>query len=144
MTKTPPKVQNKLDDDIFSVLQGNIPSEPKTEVKTQINPPKQAQEPVEINASVDFTNDFAAPVTPNQVVEPTVKAADDTESLTSSKKAIKDTQLVVRVTETEKAQIQTYFMKHGISISKGIKLAIKYLEMQEEKGQVRFTDFGLF
>ena len=59
-------------------------------------------------------------------------------------KTIKATQIVVRTTEKEREQLKAYFMKHGVSLSKGIKIAIKYLEQQEKKGLVHFSDIGLY
>ena len=59
-------------------------------------------------------------------------------------KTIKATQIVVRTTEKERDQLKAYFMKHGVSLSKGIKIAIKYLEQQEKKGLVHFSDIGLY
>lgn len=59
-------------------------------------------------------------------------------------KALKTTQIVVRTTEKERDAMKSYFMKHGISLSKGIKIAIKYLEQQEKKGLVHFSDIGLY
>lgn len=59
-------------------------------------------------------------------------------------KTIKATQIVVRTTEKEREALKAYFMKHGVSLSKGIKIAIKYLEQQESKGLVHFSDIGLY
>lgn len=61
-----------------------------------------------------------------------------------SSRAIKTTQIVVRTTEKEREELKAYFMKHGVSLSKGLKIAVKYLEQQEKKGQVRFSDIGLY
>ena len=59
-------------------------------------------------------------------------------------RAIKATQIVVRTTEKERETLKSYFMRHGVSLSKGIKIAIKYLEQQEKKGLVHFSDIGLY
>ena len=59
-------------------------------------------------------------------------------------RTIKATQIVVRTTEKERKALKAYFMKHGVSLSKGIKIAIKYLEQQEKKGLVHFSDIGLY
>ncbi len=59
-------------------------------------------------------------------------------------RTIKATQIVVRTTEKERESLKAYFMKHGVSLSKGIKIAIKYLEQQEKKGLVHFSDIGLY
>ena len=62
----------------------------------------------------------------------------------SVSRQIKATQIVVRTTEKEREMLKAYFMKHGVSLSKGIKIAIKYLEQQEKKGLVHFSDIGLY
>ena len=59
-------------------------------------------------------------------------------------RTIKATQIVVRTTEKEREMLKAYFMKHGVSLSKGIKIAIEYLEQQEKKGLVHFSDIGLY
>lgn len=59
-------------------------------------------------------------------------------------RAVKATQIVVRTTEKERESLKAYFLKHGCSLSKGIKIAIKYLEQQEKKGLVHFSDIGLY
>ena len=59
-------------------------------------------------------------------------------------RTIKATQIVVRTTEKEREALKAYFMKHGVSLSKGIKIAIKYLEQQEKKGLVHFSDIALY
>ena len=59
-------------------------------------------------------------------------------------RTIKATQIFVRTTEKEREALKAYFMKHGVSLSKGIKIAIKYLEQQEKKGLVHFSDIGLY
>lgn len=68
---------------------------------------------------------------------------DDYESMPQSP-GIKTTQIVIRTTTKERDALKSYFMKHGISLSKGIKIAVKYLEQQEKKGQVHFSDIGLY
>ncbi len=59
-------------------------------------------------------------------------------------KNIKATQIVVRTTEKEREQLKAYFMRHGLTVSKGIKVAIKYLQQQEEKGNIHFSEIGLY
>lgn len=58
-------------------------------------------------------------------------------------KNVKATQIVVRTTEKEREALKSYFMKHGVSLSKGIKIAIRYLEQQEKRGKVHFSDIGI-
>ena len=70
--------------------------------------------------------------------------AEEAESPVSVSRQIKATQIVVRTTEKEREALKSYFMKHGVSLSKGIKIAIKYLEQQEKKGLVHFSDIGLY
>lgn len=71
-------------------------------------------------------------------------AAIDIEDDVPVSRTIKATQIVVRTTEKEREALKSYFMKHGVSLSKGIKIAIKYLEQQEKKGLVHFSDIGLY
>ena len=58
-------------------------------------------------------------------------------------KNVKATQIVVRTTEKEREALKAYYMKHGVSLSKGIKIAIRYLEQQEKRGKVHFSDIGI-
>ena len=132
----------------------------------------QKVQPAKNNFDMDFLNTFdkpiggqapaAAPVT-TQTVIPEVKSEpvteiDPTSNIESEfdsadidieddvpvSKTIKATQIVVRTTEKEREALKSYFMKHGVSLSKGIKIAIKYLEQQEKKGLVHFSDIGLY
>ena len=131
----------------------------------------QKVQPAKNNLDMDFLNSFnkpiggtapvasAAPVQPAvNVHEETITEIDPTSNIESDfdtndinidddvpvSKAIKATQIVVRTTEKEREQLKAYFMKHGVSLSKGIKIAIKYLEQQEKKGLVHFSDIGLY
>lgn len=131
----------------------------------------QKVQPAKNNLDMDFLNSFnkpiggtapvtsAAPVQPAvNVHEETVTEIDPTSNIESDfdtndinidddvpvSKAIKATQIVVRTTEKERETLKAYFMKHGVSLSKGIKIAIKYLEQQEKKGLVHFSDIGLY
>ena len=100
-----------------------------------------ASQPVKIETK-------AEPVTE---IDPTSNMEDEFDSSEISiedeipvSRAIKATQIVVRTTEKEREALKSYFMKHGVSLSKGIKIAIKYLEQQEKKGLVHFSDIGLY
>ena len=100
-----------------------------------------ASQPVKIEAK-------AEPVTE---IDPTSSMEDEFDSSEISiedeipvSRTIKATQIVVRTTEKEREALKSYFMKHGVSLSKGIKIAIKYLEQQEKKGLVHFSDIGLY
>ena len=131
----------------------------------------QKVQPAKNNLDMDFLNSFnkpiggtapvasAAPVHPAvNVHEETVTEIDPTSNIESDfdtndinidddipvSKTIKATQIVVRTTEKEREALKAYFMKHGVSLSKGIKIAIKYLEQQEKKGLVHFSDIGLY
>ena len=66
----------------------------------------------------------------------------DDEDITDMKNQ-KKAQLLIRVSEEERNSMKAYFMKHGLSVTKGIKLAVKYLEQQEKKGSVKFSDIGI-
>ncbi len=114
MQKISPK-KNTLDNDFLNALGGTV---------SKANEPEPKEEIVTNTFSVEDDKESEEPVLLQKVV--------------------KDTQIVVRTTEKEKREIQSYFMKHGLSISKGIKLAIKYLEQQEKKNLVHFSDVGLY
>ena len=122
----------------------------------------QKVQPAKNTFDMDFLNAFDKPIggaastatspTASQPVKIETKAEPVTEiDPTSSmedeipvSRAIKATQIVVRTTEKEREALKSYFMKHGVSLSKGIKIAIKYLEQQEKKGLVHFSDIGLY
>ena len=128
----------------------------------------QKIQPAKNNLDMDFLNSFDKPIGGTVAAKAdsavTQNAAVKTESENTSdidlntdfseeislddevpvSKAIKTTQIVVRTTEKERNELKAYFMKHGISISKGLKIAVKYLQQQEKKGQVRFSDIGLY
>ena len=130
----------------------------------------QKVQPAKNNFDMDFLNGFnkqiggtapaAAPVqsAPVAVHEEAVTEIDPTSNIESDfdasdisidddvpvSKTIKATQIVVRTTEKEREALKAYFMKHGVSLSKGIKIAIKYLEQQEKKGLVHFSDIGFY
>lgn len=133
----------------------------------------QKVQPAKNNFDMDFLNSFDKPIGGNasttashattQPVKIEVQAEDvteidptsnldsefdtteiDIEDETPVSRTIKATQIVVRTTEKEREALKAYFMKHGVSLSKGIKIAIKYLEQQEKKGLVHFSDIGLY
>ena len=134
----------------------------------------QKVQPAKNNLDMDFLNSFNKPIGGNaaattaspavaQPVKIEVQAEDVTEIDPTSNldsefdtteidiedevpvsRTIKATQIVVRTTEKEREALKAYFMKHGVSLSKGIKIAIKYLEQQEKKGLVHFSDIGLY
>ena len=115
----------------------------------------QKVQPAKNNFDMDFLNSFDKPLGGNagttaetQTVKTENQAEDVTEididDETPVSRTIKVTQIVVRTTEKERESLKAYFMKHGLSLSKGIKIAIKYLEQQEKKGLVHFSDIGLY
>lgn len=126
----------------------------------------QKVQPAKNNFDMDFLNSFDKPIggNPSTPTSPAVAQAEDvteidpTPNLDSEfdtaeidiedevpvSRTIKATQIVVRTTEKERETLKAYFMKHGVSLSKGIKIAIKYLEQQEKKGLVHFSDIGLY
>lgn len=128
----------------------------------------QKVQPAKNNFDMDFLNSFDKPIGGNAAATTTASHAvaqaedvteiDPTSNLDSEfdtaeidiedeapvSRTIKATQIVVRTTEKEREALKAYFMKHGVSLSKGIKIAIKYLEQQEKKGLVHFSDIGLY
>ena len=133
----------------------------------------QKVQPAKNNLDMDFLNSFNKPIGGNAAATTTTAPAvaqpievqaedvteiDPTSNLDSEfdtteidiedeapvSRTIKATQIVVRTTEKEREALKAYFMKHGVSLSKGIKIAIKYLEQQEKKGLVHFSDIGLY
>ncbi len=134
----------------------------------------QKVQPAKNNFDMDFLNSFDKPIGGNAAtttespasvqsvkkdfpaeavteIDPTagIESEFDTSDISIEdeipvSKTIKATQIVVRTTEKEREALKAYFMKHGVSLSKGIKIAIKYLEQQEKKGLVHFSDIGLY
>ena len=126
----------------------------------------QKVQPAKNNLDMDFLNSFDKPIGGNASttashavaqaenvteIDPTSNldsefdtAEIDIEDEAPVSRTIKATQIVVRTTEKEREALKAYFMKHGVSLSKGIKIAIKYLEQQEKKGLVHFSDIGLY
>ena len=134
----------------------------------------QKVQPAKNNFDLDFLNSFDKPIGGNaatttaapavaqpvkiEVLTEDVTEIEPTSNLDSEfdtteidiedeapvSRTIKTTQIVVRTTEKEREALKAYFMKHGVSLSKGIKIAIKYLEQQEKKGLVHFSDIGLY
>ena len=99
----------------------------------------QKVQPAKNSLDMDFLNSMNKPIGGTPVQQATPVSAPVAVS-----RQIKATQIVVRTTEKEREMLKAYFMKHGVSLSKGIKIAIKYLEQQEKKGLVHFSDIGLY
>ena len=132
MQKVKP-AKNTLDmgillNDLNKPLDGSVVQNTAT-VSTPVTPVAE-KEPETIIDPVEMSTDFDSEI-----------SIDDDVPVS---KTIKATQIVVRTTEKEREQLKAYFMKHGVSLSKGIKIAIKYLEQQEKKGLVHFSDIGLY
>ena len=97
------------------------------------------------SAPVDVHEEAVTEIDPTSNIESDFDASDiSIDDDVPVSKTIKATQIVVRTTEKEREALKAYFMKHGVSLSKGIKIAIKYLEQQEKKGLVHFSDIGLY
>lgn len=131
MQKVQP-AKNTLDMDFLNSMNkpiGGNAAQTSATVTTPVTPVAE-KEPETIIDPVEMSTDFDSEI-----------SIDDDVPVS---KTIKATQIVVRTTEKEREQLKAYFMKHGVSLSKGIKIAIKYLEQQEKKGLVHFSDIGLY
>jgi hypothetical protein len=139
MQKVQP-AKNSLDMDFLNSMNkpigGTAVQQPAT-VSTPVAPVVE-KEPETVIDPIGMSTDFDTEID----IEDDV--AEEAESPVSVSRQIKATQIVVRTTEKEREALKSYFMKHGVSLSKGIKIAIKYLEQQEKKGLVHFSDIGLY
>ena len=137
MQKVQP-AKNNLDMDFLNSFNkpigGNAASTTTTASPAAAQPVKievQAEDVTEIDPTSNLDSEFDT-------------TEIDIEDEAPVSRTIKATQIVVRTTEKEREALKSYFMKHGVSLSKGIKIAIKYLEQQEKKGLVHFSDIGLY
>lgn len=137
MQKVQP-AKNNLDMDFLNSFNkpigGNAAATTTTESPAVAQPVKievQAEDVTEIDPTSNLDSEFDT-------------TEIDIEDEAPVSRTIKATQIVVRTTEKEREALKAYFMKHGVSLSKGIKIAIKYLEQQEKKGLVHFSDIGLY
>lgn len=137
MQKVQP-AKNNLDMDFLNSFNkpigGNAAATTTTASPTAAQPVKievQAEDVTEIDPTSNLDSEFDT-------------TEIDIEDEAPVSRTIKATQIVVRTTEKEREALKAYFMKHGVSLSKGIKIAIKYLEQQEKKGLVHFSDIGLY
>ena len=138
MQKVQP-AKNSLDMDFLNSMNkpiGGTPVQQATTVSAPVAAPVEVAEPETIIDPIEMSSDF----------DTEIDIEDDVaeEAPVSVSRQIKATQIVVRTTEKEREALKAYFMKHGVSLSKGIKIAIKYLEQQEKKGLVHFSDIGLY
>ena len=137
MQKVQP-AKNSLDMDFLNSMNkpiGGSPVQQAAPVSTPVTPVVE-KEPETIIDPIEMSTGFDTEIDIDDDVEE--------EAPVSISRTIKATQIVVRTTEKEREALKAYFMKHGVSLSKGIKIAIKYLEQQEKKGLVHFSDIGLY
>ena len=137
MQKVQP-AKNSLDMDFLNSMNkpiGGSPVQQTAPVSTPVTPVVE-KEPETIIDPIEMSTGFDTEIDIDDDVEE--------EAPVSISRTIKATQIVVRTTEKEREALKAYFMKHGVSLSKGIKIAIKYLEQQEKKGLVHFSDIGLY
>lgn len=140
MQKVQP-AKNSLDMDFLNSMNkpiGGAPVQQAAPVVTQAAAPVVEKEVETIIDPTEMGADFDTEIDIEDEV------AEEEETPVSVSRQIKATQIVVRTTEKEREALKAYFMKHGVSLSKGIKIAIKYLEQQEKKGLVHFSDIGLY
>ncbi len=139
MQKVQP-AKNSLDMDFLNSMNkpiGGTPVQQATPVSTPVAPAAET-EPETVIDPIEMSTEFDTEIGIDDDI------AEETEAPVSISRTIKATQIVVRTTEKEREALKAYFMKHGVSLSKGIKIAIKYLEQQEKKGLVHFSDIGLY
>ena len=141
MQKVQP-AKNSLDMDFLNSMNkpiGGTPVQQATPVSTPVAAVEE-KEPETIIDPIEMSSDFDTEID----IEDDVVEEEEAPASVSVSRQIKATQIVVRTTEKEREALKAYFMKHGLSLSKGIKIAIKYLEQQEKKGLVHFSDIGLY
>lgn len=134
MQKVQP-AKNTLDMDFLNSFDKPIGGSVQQNSVQTVTQAQKNEPPLEYVTEIDPTSTINTDFEPNEF---------DIEDEVSVSRTIKATQIVVRTTENEREALKAYFMKHGVSLSKGIKIAIKYLEQQEKKGLVQFSDIGLY
>ena len=75
-------------------------------------------------------------------VNESAKIAETLQPKKENATANKETQIVIRVTESEKADYKAYFAKKGLSLSKGMNIAFEVLRTLEKRGKVDLTKNG--
>ena len=141
MQKVQP-AKNSLNMDFLNSMNkpiGGTPVQQATPVSAPVATVEE-KEPETIIDPIEMSSDFDTEID----IEDDVAEEVEAPASVSVSRQIKATQIVVRTTEKEREALKAYFMKHGVSLSKGIKIAIKYLEQQEKKGLVHFSDIGLY
>lgn len=59
-------------------------------------------------------------------------------------KAKNDKMFTIRTSETKQREYKAFFASKGLSVSKGVQIAIDYLIDQARKGTVELKDTGIF
>ena len=135
--------KNSLNMDFLNSMNkpiGGTPVQQAAPVSSPVAAHVEEAEPETIIDPIEMSSDFDTEID----IEDDVVEEEEAPASVSVSRQIKATQIVVRTTEKEREALKAYFMKHGVSLSKGIKIAIKYLEQQEKKGLVHFSDIGLY
>lgn len=59
-------------------------------------------------------------------------------------KAKNDKMFTIRTSETKQREYKAFFASKGLSVSKGVQIAIDYLIDQARKGNIELKDTGIF
>ena len=59
-------------------------------------------------------------------------------------KAMNDKLFSIRTSETKQREYKAFFASKGLSVSKGVQIAIDYLIDQARKGNIELKDTGIF
>lgn len=59
-------------------------------------------------------------------------------------KAKNDKMFTIRTSETKQREYKAFFASKGLSVSKGVQIAIDYLIDQARKGTIELKDTGIF
>lgn len=59
-------------------------------------------------------------------------------------KAKNDKMFTIRTSETKQREYKAFFASKGLSVSKGVQIAIDYLIDQAKKGTIELKDTGIF
>lgn len=86
--------------------------------------------------SIETTN------TAKEQVLQSAKIAETLQPKANTATENKETQIVIRITESEKAEYKAYFAKHGLSMSKGLNIAFEVLRLLEKRGKVDLSKNG--
>lgn len=61
-----------------------------------------------------------------------------------TEKAKNDKMFTIRTSETKQREYKAFFASKGLSVSKGVQIAIDYLIDQARKGNIELKDTGIF